>query len=91
MYYAYRDGRARGGRERTLLLPPYDEYLLGYKSRQHVLEEAFGHRAHNRYGVFYPVILHEGRVVGNWHLQGEPSFFREEGQRGVSGRGRTGR
>ena len=78
MYYAYRDGRARGGRERTLLLPPYDEYLLGYKSRQHVLEEAFGHRAHNRHGVFYPVIVREGQVVGNWHPRGETSFFREE-------------
>ena len=48
------------------LLPSYDEYLIGYKDRSAVLDRAFYPRAFNNWGIFYPVILYEGRVVGNW-------------------------
>jgi len=51
---------------KVLLLPPYDEYLIGYKSRWVALEKKHTAKAHNNFGVFNPVILHEGRVVGNW-------------------------
>ena len=77
-YFIHRDCRVRGGRRQTLLLPSYDEYLLGYKSRHHVLDEAFRHRAHNNFGVFYPVILYDGNIVGNWHPHKPATFFREE-------------
>ena len=50
----------------VLLLPPYDEYLIGYKSRWVALEKKYTAKAHNNFGIFNPVILHEGRVVGNW-------------------------
>ena len=50
----------------VLLLPPYDEYLIGYKSRWVALEKKHIAKAHNNFGIFKPVILHEGRVVGNW-------------------------
>lgn len=56
-------GFRRGG---VVLLPPYDEYLIGYKSRGIALDVEFSHRAHNRTGIFYPVILRDGRVCGNW-------------------------
>ncbi|MDO4880411.1 MAG: winged helix DNA-binding domain-containing protein [Capnocytophaga sp.] len=48
------------------LLPPYDEYLIGYKSRWISLEKKHEAKAHNNFGIFKSVILHEGRVVGNW-------------------------
>ncbi|GJH39987.1 hypothetical protein RCZ04_05370 [Capnocytophaga sp. HP1101] len=48
------------------LLPPYDEYLIGYKSRWIALQEQHEAKAHNKNGLFYPVLLHEGRVVGKW-------------------------
>ena len=51
---------------KVLLLPPYDEYLIGYKSRWVALEKKHTAKAHNNFGIFNPVILHEGRVVGNW-------------------------
>ena len=51
---------------KVLLLPPYDEYLIGYKSRWVALEKKHTAKAHNNFGIFKPVILHEGRVVGNW-------------------------
>ena len=50
----------------TLLLPPYDEYLVGYKSRWLAIDKPFETMAYNKFGIFRPVILHKGRVVGNW-------------------------
>ncbi|MCH4017644.1 MAG: winged helix DNA-binding domain-containing protein [Prevotella sp.] len=48
------------------LLPPYDEYLIGYKSRDLVLPPGQRHRTHNNSGNFYPVIAHNGIIYGNW-------------------------
>ena len=50
----------------VLLLPPYDEYLIGYKSRWIALDKRYEHKAHNNFGIFHPVILFGGKVVGNW-------------------------
>lgn len=50
----------------TLLLPPYDEYLVGYKSRWLAIGKPFEAMAYNKFGIFRPVILHHGRVVGYW-------------------------
>ena len=63
----HQDSRTRGFRKGTsLLLPPYDEYLIGYKSRIIVLPEVHAHRAHNTTGNFYPVVLSDGVVSGSW-------------------------
>ena len=74
---------------KVLLLPPYDEYLIGYKSRWVALEKKHTAKAHNNFGIFKPVILHEGRVVGNWKAsidkQGENltiDFFAEKSKIG---------
>ncbi|WP_294628060.1 winged helix DNA-binding domain-containing protein [uncultured Bacteroides sp.] len=48
------------------LLPSYDEYLLGYKDRTDVLPKEHYSKAFTNNGLFYPVILHKGQVVGNW-------------------------
>lgn len=48
------------------MLPPYDEYLIGYKSRHVSLHPDHTHRAHNSSGIFWPVVLLDGEVVGNW-------------------------
>ena len=77
-YYVHDACRVRGCRRQALLLPPYDEYLLGYKSRHHVLEDEFRHMAYTNNGIFYPVIVVGGRIVGNWHPQRAATFFREE-------------
>lgn len=47
-------------------LPPFDEYLISYKERQTVIEPEYYPKAFNRWGIFYPVILHKGRIIGNW-------------------------
>ena len=59
--------RTRGFRTgKYLLIPPYDEYLIGYKSRDIVLSAAHAHRAHNNRGIFQPIIACGGIVCGNW-------------------------
>ena len=66
-FYFTDDCRTRGFRkDKFLLIPPYDEYLIGYKSRDIVLPPEHRHRAHNNSGIFQPIIAHDGIVCGNW-------------------------
>lgn len=52
---------------RVLLLPPFDEFVLGYGDRSHVLAPA-----HARWivpggnGVFRPTVVAGGRIAGTW-------------------------
>ena len=48
------------------LLPAYDEYLIAYRQRSHVLDPHHYADAFNAWGIFRPVILSAGRVAGNW-------------------------
>ena len=66
-FYLTDDCRTRGFRTgKCLLIPPYDEYLIGYKSRDIVLPTEYTHRAHNNSGIFQPIIAHDGIICGNW-------------------------
>ena len=66
-FYLTDDCRTRGFRRgQFLLIPPYDEYLIAYKSRDIVLPPEHRHRAHNNSGIFQPIIAHDGIVCGNW-------------------------
>ena len=66
-FYLTDDCRTRGFRKgRYLLIPPYDEYLISYKSRDIVLSPDYKHKAHNNSGIFQPVIAHDGIICGNW-------------------------
>ena len=66
-FYLTDDCRIRGFRKgKYLLIPPYDEYLISYKSRDVVLSPDYSHKAHNNSGIFQPVIAHDGIICGNW-------------------------
>lgn len=66
-FYLLDSCRTRGFRKGvSLLLPPFDEYLIGYKSRELVLAPEHTHRSHTNNGIFFPVIVHDGVVCGNW-------------------------
>ena len=83
-FFRHQDSRTRGFRSGTVtLLPPYDEYLIGYKSRHVAVHPDHMHRAHSGNGIFWPVILQDGEAVGNWSavggkVQTEP--FRKESE-----------
>ena len=66
-FYLTSDCRTRGFRKgKYLLIPPYDEYLISYKSRDIVLSPDYKHKAHNNSGIFQPIIAHDGVICGNW-------------------------
>ena len=66
-FYLTDNCRTRGFRKGNyLLIPPYDEYLIGYKSRDIVLSPEYKHKAHNNSGIFQPIIAKDGIVCGNW-------------------------
>lgn len=66
-FYLTDDCRTRGFKKgKFLLISPYDEYLIGYKSRDIVLPPENKHRAHNNSGIFQPIIAHDGIICGNW-------------------------
>ena len=66
-FYLTDDCRTRGFRKgQFLLIPPYDEYLIGYKSRDIVLLPEHRNHAHNNSGIFQPIIAHDGIICGNW-------------------------
>ncbi len=66
-FYLTDDCRTRGFRKgKYLLIPPYDEYLIGYKSRDIVLSPDYKHKAHNNSGIFQPIIAFDGMICGNW-------------------------
>lgn len=82
-------GTGSGTRETFHLLPSFDEYLISYKDRSGVLAKEHYPKAFNRFGTFYPVILHNGNITGNWKKSTEKkqagitlSFFRPEWKAG---------
>lgn len=49
---------------RVHLLPPFDEYTVGYQDRGAFLDPAHAERTRN--GIMSPVVLIEGRIAGVW-------------------------
>ncbi|GAA5015433.1 DNA glycosylase AlkZ-like family protein [Kitasatospora paranensis] len=51
------------------LLGAYDGYLLGYRSRAVMLDEAFAQRINAGGGVIRPAVVADGRVLGTWRRE----------------------
>lgn len=60
--------KSRGSvKDTAYLLPAFDEYIVGYKDRSAVLEDAHKHKVNpGANGVLQPVVVINGQVVGNW-------------------------
>ncbi len=56
---------------KVFLLPAYDEYLISYKSRAHVLSEVHVNKAVSDNGIFRPLIVCGGQVKGLWKAVGK--------------------
>lgn len=51
----------------VLLLPPFDEYLIGYQDRAAILDDQFFERiVPGRNGMFKPIVVLGGEIVGTW-------------------------
>jgi hypothetical protein len=51
----------------AFLLPPFDEFLVGYRDRSASLDPAFAGRVvPGGNGIFNPIVVIDGRVTGTW-------------------------
>lgn len=50
----------------AFLLPNFDEYLVGYRNREHVIAPAHSKHVVTRNGILSASIIWEGQVVGVW-------------------------
>ena len=67
-FYLHESCRTRGFRSgKSHLIAPFDEYLIGYKSRELVIHPHQMPSAYTNNGIFFPVIAHDGRICGNWN------------------------
>ena len=75
-YFIHADCRLTDFRNRLILLPSYDEYLIGYKSRHIAIDKEHCSKAYTNNGLFFPVVVNNGKVVGRWHQKTlQPTFF----------------
>jgi ribosomal protein S18 acetylase RimI-like enzyme len=64
------------------LLPAFDEYIIAYKDRTSILETEHHAKAFSKNGIFHPIIVANGRIVGTWQkavhknrVTVKPAFF----------------
>lgn len=50
------------------LLPVWDVMMVAYRNRDRLFDPSFSPLTHDRYGNATSVVLHNGRVVGQWDL-----------------------
>jgi len=53
-------------KESVFLLPAFDEFLISYKDRSAVIHSDHREKTFSSNGIFWPVILVNGRAVGIW-------------------------
>jgi len=50
----------------AVLLPAFDEYLVGYRDRSAMLDPGYAAKVNAGGGLLSPVIVMDGRVIGTW-------------------------
>jgi len=70
-YYFARDlSPAPSAPLEAFLLPPFDEFLVGYRDRSASLDREYSSRVvPGGNGIFNPIVVFGGRVVGTWKRQ----------------------
>jgi hypothetical protein len=61
--------RPRAGRPVVRLLGRFDDYLLGWRGRDLILEARFARRINAGGGWVHPALVVDGRVVGTWRAR----------------------
>jgi hypothetical protein len=71
-------------RESVHFLPAFDEILISYKTREASILQEHQSKAFTNNGIFRPIILENGKVIGTWkrtikkdHAKIETQFFHE--------------
>jgi len=75
--YWYQQGLNGTSRASVLLLPGFDEYMLGYTDRSAALALEHSEKiVPGKNGMFLPTIVVDGRVVGTWKRTITPKLVR---------------
>lgn len=61
-----------------VLLPAFDEYMVSYTDRSAALDPRFMKQAISSNGIFTPIIVHHGKVIGTWKRKLKPKFIEIE-------------
>jgi hypothetical protein len=68
-------------RSPVLALPGFDEYLLGYRDRTFAIdEEDLPQVVPGKNGIFLPLMVADGRVIGTWRRTAKPREISIEAQ-----------
>jgi hypothetical protein len=66
LHYFPKDSQSITSTPHALFLPAFDEYVIAYKDRSLILNPDWGKYAISNNGVFKPIIVLDGQVVGIW-------------------------
>jgi Winged helix DNA-binding domain len=84
IYYFNADNKAFKSTESIHFLPTFDEFMVSYKDRSDSIEPHLKEIAMTSNGIFKPIIVVNGRVIGIWKrtikkdkLMIEPQFFKD--------------
>lgn len=67
------------GRDAVLALPGFDEHLLGYRDRSFAIEpENLTRVVPGKNGIFLPLMIRAGRVIGTWRRDWQPKLITVE-------------
>lgn len=50
----------------ALLLPPFDEFVVSYKNRSELIDEAHYGKVMTKNGLFSPTVMLNGEIIGSW-------------------------
>lgn len=50
----------------VLLLPAWDEFVVSYKNRQHIVADEHYNKVISKNGIFKPVVIKNGQIIGIW-------------------------
>ena len=65
-YWFPQSARVKKNAAKAYLLPPFDEYTVAYKDRSAVLDPAYTKLMNTGYGIFKPIVVVDGQIVGIW-------------------------
>lgn len=66
LWFANSPTKSRRNKSSVHLLPAYDEFLISYTDRSASISKVVNPKAISNNGVFHPVIVENGQVIGIW-------------------------
>jgi Winged helix DNA-binding domain len=78
VYYVFPSKNMKTIQKDILLLPAFDEYMVSYTDRSAALDPRFAKQAISSNGIFTPIIVHHGQVIGIWKRKMKPKYVEIE-------------